>query len=71
MKIKVEMVKIFTAEVEAPEFLRPMLTGEKEFYELQFTHQQHEEYCDWYDKIKEKYQANFLEDSVWKLVEDE
>jgi len=71
MKIKVEMVKVFTVEVEAPEFLRPMLTGEKEFYELEITRKQSDEYCDWYDKIEKENSANFLEDGQWSLVEDE
>lgn len=70
MKIKVELVKTFTVEVEAPEFLRPMLTGEKEFYELEMTRKQRDEYCDWYDRVREENKANFLEDGQWSLVED-
>lgn len=70
MKIKVELVKIFTVEVEAPEFLRPVLAGEKEFYELEMTRKQRDEYCDWYDKVEEENKASFLEDGQWSLVED-
>lgn len=70
MKIKVELVKVFTVEVEAPEFLRPMLTGEKEFYDLEMTKEQRDEYCEWYDKVKEENKASFLEDGQWSLVED-
>lgn len=71
MKIKVEMVKIFEVEVEAPEFLRPMMTGEKEFYELlPLTNQQHNEYNDWYEAVEKKYDAKFLDGGDWKLVED-
>ena len=70
MKIKVEMVKVFEVEVEAPEFLRPMVTGEKEFYDLELTREQRDEYCDWYDKIRKENNASFLEDGQWSLVED-
>ena len=71
MKIKAKMVKVFEVEVEAPEFLRPVVSGMIDWGELRSTDKEDEEFENWIDAVEEKYEAQFLEDDEWTLVEGE
>ena len=67
MKIKVRMEKVYSVIVEAPEFLRPIV--ESNDWGIDLTPGQEQEYDEWYNKICEEEQAEFLEDDAWEIVE--